>query len=296
MEKPALSVVIPVRNGRGHLAHQLMALGRQDFRGPWEVIVSDNGSTDGTPALARSFRDLVPRFRIIDSSARCGAGAARNAGCRVAEAEVVAFCDADDEVAPTWVGAIVEAMETHAHVTGPIDLTTFDSRIDPQWVRHLLTEPFTALGWLPFAIGANFAVRRTVLERVGGFVDYPIPAQDVDASWRIQLAGYPLWFAANARVSKRPRFGARSILEQSVGVGVGLAWLTERYRSIGLPDGGSPGPLWRARTLAAAATAAPWLALPDHRRGALERIGESWGRAVAGPRRLRMMHPAGKAV
>ena len=51
-EVPVVSVVLCVRNGAGTLTRQLAALTRQDFGAPWEVVLVDNGSTDGTRALA----------------------------------------------------------------------------------------------------------------------------------------------------------------------------------------------------------------------------------------------------
>jgi len=68
-----------------------------------EVIVSDNGSTDGTVAVVEQYQEKPPNLRVVDSSDR--RGAAHAGGCR----RGLAFCDADDEVAPGWVAAMGEA-------------------------------------------------------------------------------------------------------------------------------------------------------------------------------------------
>jgi len=61
-----VSVVMPVRNGMPHLAVQLDALARQTYQGRWEVIISDNGSTDDSADAVRAVADRVP-LRVIDS-------------------------------------------------------------------------------------------------------------------------------------------------------------------------------------------------------------------------------------
>ena len=59
-EVPVVSVVLCVRNGASTLTRQLAALTRQDFGAPWEVVLVDNGSTDGTRALATAWTDRMP--------------------------------------------------------------------------------------------------------------------------------------------------------------------------------------------------------------------------------------------
>ena len=81
---------------------QLKALCHQQWRGGWEVIVADNGSTDGTQDVLARFHGPLPGLRLIDPSARRGAVHARNVAVKEASGAGLAFCDADDEVGIGW--------------------------------------------------------------------------------------------------------------------------------------------------------------------------------------------------
>src|SRR5580698_6296143 len=94
-----VSVVIPVRNGvryLGEAIESVLVQGRRDT----EIIVVDNGSTDGSRSVAESFG---PAVRVIDEPQR-GAAHARNSGVRLARGEYLAFLDADD----LWVTGKLE--------------------------------------------------------------------------------------------------------------------------------------------------------------------------------------------
>src|SRR5204862_175427 len=81
-----VSVLIPVRNAARLLPDQLNALAAQDYDGPWEVVVADNGSSDGSASVARRLAGRLPSLRVVDASGRRGAGPARNAGAAALQA------------------------------------------------------------------------------------------------------------------------------------------------------------------------------------------------------------------
>ena len=91
-----LSIVVPVYNVEHYLGPLLVSVQRQTYR-DIEIIVVDDGSTDGSLSVARRFRRRDPRIRII-SQANAGLGAARNAGAVIAKGEYLAFIDSDDTV------------------------------------------------------------------------------------------------------------------------------------------------------------------------------------------------------
>ena len=62
--QPVVTVVIPVLNGETWLPEQLAGLEAQDYEGDWEVLAVDNGSTDGSAALLRSWEDRLP-LRVV---------------------------------------------------------------------------------------------------------------------------------------------------------------------------------------------------------------------------------------
>jgi len=102
---PLVSVVVPVRQGARTLGEQLEALSRQTYSGEWELIICDNGSTDGTRGRALAWQGALP-LRIVDASAKKGVAHARNVGIEATRGAYVLICDADDVVDPagwsTW--------------------------------------------------------------------------------------------------------------------------------------------------------------------------------------------------
>src|SRR5438874_3103618 len=87
---PAVSVVIPVLNGERFLGEQLAALSEQEVEGGFEVLACDNGSRDGSIAVAHSFDDRL-NLRIVDATARRGQTYARNLGAALAKAPNLVF-------------------------------------------------------------------------------------------------------------------------------------------------------------------------------------------------------------
>src|SRR5581483_7290203 len=74
------SVAIPAYNVETVIGEQLASLAAQDFRGEWEVLVSDNGSTDATVARVLEWCGRLPGLRLVDASQRRGRSPARNIG------------------------------------------------------------------------------------------------------------------------------------------------------------------------------------------------------------------------
>jgi GT2 family glycosyltransferase len=213
-DRALISVVIPVRDGMPWIEEQLHALSAQNGIGNWEAVVADNGSADGTRDCVQRWSARDPRVRLVDASARPGAGPARNAGVRAARCSLVAFCDADDVVQPGWLEALREGLADSDLVAGMFDMGSLNGR--PQ--SHPIPPATKQLGFLPFGLGANLAVRRDAFEAVGGFrerlaaedqLELPV-GEDVDLCWRMQLAGYRFTSAANAIVAKRDRSSGRA--------------------------------------------------------------------------------------
>jgi GT2 family glycosyltransferase len=198
-DPPAISVVVPVLNGMPWLDHQLLALSSQETPIEWEVMVADNGSRDGTRACVARWNERDPRIHWVDASASPGAAAARNIGVRSARSGLLAFCDADDVVRPGWLASMAAALANADLVAGLFDFDTLNgnpnSRPAPAATRQL--------GFLPFGLSANLAVRRDVFEAAHGFTEELPAGEDVDLCWRLQLAGYRFAVAGDAVVAKR---------------------------------------------------------------------------------------------
>jgi glycosyltransferase involved in cell wall biosynthesis len=224
-----ISVVIPVRNGMPWLEGQLRALADQDCLDRWEVVVADNGSDDGSREFAEVWSTAHDRFRVVDASARAGAPAARNAGVRAAEGDLIAFCDADDVVHSGWISACAEALG-HADVAaGTFD--TWSLNGGPE--SPAIPAAYRQLGFLPAGLTANLAVRRSAFDDAGGFDEALLMGDDIELCWRLQLRGFRFASAPDAVVAKRERDGFTHVFRQTFSYGLCGPVLYRRYRSQG---------------------------------------------------------------
>ncbi len=112
MHRPTVSIVLPTYNRAHLLPRAIASIEAQTFQ-DWQVIVVDDGSTDDTAAVVRSFAArLGDRLRYIVRP-NGGCGAARNTGIDAADGEFVAFLDSDDEFLPTKLARQVELFRLH---------------------------------------------------------------------------------------------------------------------------------------------------------------------------------------
>jgi glycosyltransferase involved in cell wall biosynthesis len=238
---PELSVVIPCFNGVGCMATQLEALAAQRWSRPWEVIVSDNGSTDGSMRIVATYKDRLPGLRIVDSAGLRRQSHALNVAARSAVGDALAFCDADDEVAPGWVEAMGDALAQHDVVHGQICYDKFNSASDVEHLARLWEDGLHTKQFLPHAGAGNLGIRRRVHEAIGGF-DESLPRfADGDYCWRLQLAGYGLHYEPKAIVQCRVDRVDRSLpylFRRGWSAPAADYWTYKKYRSIGVAKAG----------------------------------------------------------
>jgi GT2 family glycosyltransferase len=182
--KPRVSFVVPVRNDAQRLETCLKSI-RLNGHGSHqiEIIVVDNGSTDDSAAVARRYGAEV----LGIETARVAE--LRNQGARRASADVLAFIDADNEIAAGWVYAALECLHLpNAAVVGAL----YQPPVDGTWVQrtygHLRGIPDGQhdIDWLG---SGNLAVSRTAFESVGGFDTTLETCEDVDFCHRIRARG-----------------------------------------------------------------------------------------------------------
>jgi len=206
-----LSVIIPCFNAADTIAAQLEALAGQHWSEPWEVIVSDNGSTDDSLKIVESYRERLPILRIVNSSDRQGSSHARNVGALAATGEVLLFCDSDDEVAPGWLADMGEAVFRHDFVTCRLDTEKLNAPwLQKSWKNGQRDGPMQFYPhYLPCGGSCCIGVKRSLHEAVGGFDESMFAMVDIDYCWRIQLAGTNLHFVAHTAIYYRypKRFG-----------------------------------------------------------------------------------------
>jgi glycosyltransferase involved in cell wall biosynthesis len=283
---PVVSVVIAAYQAERTLDAQLAALAEQRAPFAFELLVCDNGSTDGTAALARSWEDRLP-VTVVDASRRRGPGAARNVGAAAATSPLLAFCDADDVVDEGWLVAMVEGLREHDFVSGASFRPERNSRPDHPVYFEFSTYRMWFLPQLPVAGAGNMGVRREVFLGVGGFDESLTAGEDLDLCWRIQLAGHPLVRAPGARVHVSNRDGLRASFRQAYAYGVGDRRLMHKYARVIAAYRAQPAP-----TAADARAAAPTSA-----DGVGGRAGDAGaGDAVPGSAMQRALRTARRAL
>jgi len=236
-----VSVVMPTYNGAGTIRQQLEALEAQTYDGPWEVVVADNGSTDATVEVVRTFEGRLPNLRIISVTSGQGVAYASNAGARASGGGLIAWCHQDDIATPGWLAAIVDAAGRYDMVGGANDHETLNDPIVRVWRPPPAPgELPTALGFLPYAVGDNLAMWRDVFDAVGGWPeDSSYGGEDIELSWLVQLAGYELGFAEDAVMQYRFRSDVSELWRQFVGYGQVQPHLYRKYRELGMPRSSS---------------------------------------------------------
>jgi len=236
---PVVSVVCPCLNSADTLAVQLDALSAQACDVPWEMIVVDDGSTDGTQALAWSYCDRLPQLRVLETDVVRSQGDGVNAAVRAARGRHIVVVHGDDEVAPGYLQAMHLALEEHPVVGAVLD----HEALNPPWTRVVhapmqVDELSVINDFLPVIVGAALGIRKEVFEAVGGFDPASDPLIDVDLSWRLQLAGYPLTLARDAVLRYRYRDGFRSTYRQKRNYATADVYLALRYFGAGAPRRG----------------------------------------------------------
>ena len=228
---PLVSVIIPVRNGGDSIRSCLTSLAGVDYPADRrEIVVVDNGSTDKTAEIVRGFP-----VSYVTAFERRGAPAARNAGIRAAQGEILAFTDADCAVTRGWLRAMVQAFDAPevGAVAGeilPYPPKTAAERYASR-IRHLSPQKYLARPRLPFAVFANLAFRRTVFDRIGLLDEHLIQGDSTDFCTRfVRGTGLKLAYVPQAIVFHRHRATTWDFLAQQWNYGRGHALLYIKYR------------------------------------------------------------------
>lgn len=232
---PECSVVIPTYNAAHVLGTQLRALADQEDAPEFEVVVADNGSTDGLASTVAEWQRSFTSLQIADASHRRGVSAARNSGIAAATTDYILLCDADDMVSPSWVRALNAELRVHPLASGPVDTTVLSGE-SAAWVpvARRTDGLFHTWGGRTYGIGCNLGLRREVWKAVDGFDEsYPAGSEEIDFAWRARDAGYHFSYAPDALVHYRIRTDLRGVLRQQYNAGRGLTTL---YSKVGPVD------------------------------------------------------------
>jgi FkbM family methyltransferase len=228
-----LSVIMPVFNAEHVLPEMLESLAVQDTEVSWELIVSDNGSTDGSALVVERFRERLPKLTLVDASDRRGPAHARNAGARAASGDVLVFCDADDRADPLWINEMSRALRHHRLVGGRLVVDVINPVAARRWRGPSPQfDRLPDIGGAPYVISANLGCHRSLFELLSGFDEtFPGAAgEDVDFCYRARTASGVtpvLW--PGAVIHYRYRDGRASAFRQSAAYGRASRILYERH-------------------------------------------------------------------
>lgn len=212
-ERPLVSVVIPNWNGAHHLPVCLDALRAQTYP-HIEVLLVDNGSTDGSQSLVS---EQYPEVRLLALERNLGLTGGNNAGFRAAQGEILISLNNDTEADPRFVESLTEALLEHPEAgLAAAKMLLFDRRDTIHsagdgygrdgipfnrgvWQRD--EGQFDEPGWIFGGCGGAVAYRRAMLDEVGLFDEtFFMYCEDVDLNWRAQLAGWRCWYTPQAVV------------------------------------------------------------------------------------------------
>jgi glucosyl-dolichyl phosphate glucuronosyltransferase len=202
-DAPDVSVIISTLNRRTSLLRNLDSLEHQIVPAAleYEIIVVDNGCSDGTRAAVESLiAQGSKRLRYVFEP-RPGVSFGRNTGAAVARAPIVAFTDDDNIVASDWVAKVKALLDADP------DVAAVGGRIVPEWPAEVPSW-LDRQHWPPIALldyddtrfytsatnprcllTANLAFRREVLERLGGFSPVFVRCQDHELLMRLWRSG-----------------------------------------------------------------------------------------------------------
>lgn len=178
---PLVSVVIPVFNGERFLREAVESVLAQHYS-PVEIIVVDDGSTDSTATVARSFPDAVRYLHQTNQ----GPAAARNEGIKQAQGSLIAFADADD----LWPAEKLELQLPYLIKDPQIDIVL--GRIQQVLLSETVDGLTQSQEFAEAAFSVNLGsavVRKSVFERVGLFDETMRYSEDVDWFMRAREGG-----------------------------------------------------------------------------------------------------------
>ncbi len=290
--RPTFAYVVPMRDAIPFLPVCLPALLSAASRAGAEVVLVDNGSTDGT--RERAAQACSAAVRVIDAPGVTIAGA-RNRGAEACSADTLVFVDADCEVQPDHLAQVAAAFAASgADAVG----AAYETPADPHWVEDVWCRMHTAAdGPARHLPAGNFAVRRASFAAVGGFDESLTTGEDSELCQRLRQAGARIERHSRIRVVHHgnPK-SLRAFFAKQSWHGLGMFSTTGRreidkpvaamtmhavlvFVGLGLLFSASMRSLAGLFVIVAALNAVP-VAAVAYRRGRHWRGGPSWWRAV----------------
>lgn len=232
MNLPLVSVIIVNWNGKEVLKDCLESL--QSLKYPeWELILVDNGSTDGSDQLVNQFKLKAKRVEIITNNSNVGFAKANNQGFEKSKGKYILFLNNDTKVTPEFLDLMVKKMETEKEI----------GAMQPK--IHILDNPkyldnagtfLTSTGFLEHwgymqkdskefdqekiifsAKGACLLTRREIIQKIGLFDDiFGSYFEESDFCWRVWLSGWKVLYYPKAKIYHKVGFTSKKMSQIQV--------------------------------------------------------------------------------
>jgi succinoglycan biosynthesis protein ExoA len=233
---PAVSVVMPVLNEEKHLAESVAAVLGQQYPGGFELVLAIGPSKDRTEAIARELAAADGRITVVPNPTGQIASA-MNAAVKAARHEILTRIDAHSMLPEGYLRTAVRTLID----TGAADVGG--------WMAAEGITPFqSAVAWAmtsPFGVGAAAnhtggdagpadtvylgVYRREAIEKVGGYDETMLIAEDWELNYRIRAAGGLIWFTPDLKVTYRPRATLSALAKQQFRYGRWRRVVARRY-------------------------------------------------------------------
>src|SRR5690606_35295431 len=213
---PAVSVIMPILNEERYLADAVARVLEQDYPGELELVLALGPSSDRTDEIARQIAAGDSRVRLVDNPAGRTPNAL-NVAIKASRHGIVVRVDGHGLLSDGYIRRAVGVLEeTGAANVGGIMHADGETDFEHA-VARAMTSPF-GIGGAAFHVGGDEGpadtvylgtFRREVLDRLGGYDEHFVRAQDWELNYRIRKAGETVWFTPDLRVTYRPRSNLR---------------------------------------------------------------------------------------
>jgi glycosyltransferase involved in cell wall biosynthesis len=261
---PPVSVVMAVRDEEANLAAAVDRILAQAYEGPLELVVAVGPSRDGTLRIARQLEESHGQVHVVDNPAGI-TPAGLNAAIRAARHDVIVRVDGHSFLPERYVERVVGLLaETGADNVGGVMAAAGHTAFE-RAVAAAMRSPL-GIGGARFHTGGDAGpadtvylgtFRRQALDRVGGYDERFVRAQDWELNYRLRATGGTVWFAPDLHVGYRPRGGLRALARQFFDTGRWRRYVARAHRGslnardlapplalIGVVGGALVGVLW----------------------------------------------------
>ena len=214
------SIVIPARNSADTLHLTIESALAQEWPGPCEVIVVDNGSTDGSHELVRRY----PKVRYIEE-ARPGRSYARNCGREHALGEIIGLADADCELPSTWLRDSARVLDNACVGAVQVGIRKHGQKPPRRDFVH-------AHWYLPFVDTCALVTTATAFDAAGGFDTELSRVVDMDFSFRLLARGYALALLPDIVAVKHHYLDTRQVVRRGWDGGWSLALVGHKWKDL----------------------------------------------------------------